>query len=884
MNKQITSLLLCFAMVFVMLATAVPAHAAGTVEFKMTADKTEASPGDTITYTVTMGAVSRFDSLKYKLVIPTGLTFVSGSGTLAPNLKTTLNCVDTAWTESTKVFYITMCSEGTGYTSANPTQLMTFQCKVDAGATGNLKVSFDINPNECYDSDYDNIAFSTVLAPVNIVAAPVPATGIGLNKSTLNLTVGENETLIATVEPIDTTDTVTWESSNSGVATVDNTGKVTAVSAGTATITAKAGSKSAICSVTVENAPCTHTNKTPVAEKASNCKDKGWDAYVKCDDCGQLFASDGTTEISAIPFRSLSTTHTGGTATCTQQAVCTVCHQPYGGFAHSYTAATKKAEALKTAGNCRDKAVYYYSCSDCGAVENNDTHTFEGDKDANTHVGGTSTVGASEPDHKNQVDGYTGDTKCLGCNEIIANGTSIPAGAHTPSSTWNSNETHHWKECTTMGCGVIIDGSKAEHSSTGANVATCQHKAVCDVCNVEYGALASHNPASDWTSDATGHWHACQTANCTEKCDFAIHTPDHTGHATEEYAIKCSVCDYVIEAQLAPRTPVTNIAATITAPELGATPDYHPVFTSTPADSVELDEITWYKIAIADFTGTYEDVWDEMETDEAFTTGYYYSVDMYFNPNDGYKLTESTTGTVNGKPHDSTYGNVFDEESSYDGAYLCGLFEPLAAEYTIDLPVSLAVKLTGDEKPGKETFKFEIYDLGCEDAAFEIVNDTVVVENLEFDENGAAFAGGIIKIKVIGEDQLCNLTEGFKVRMVKGTAKGWTYASEQWHVTPIIFEAVTDAAFYIGYDVREIVDGQISETSANGMSFTLGYEAVTEPGPTEPGPTEPGKPADPQSPQTGDSSLIGLWIALLFISGAGLVGTAIDSRKRRSAR
>ena len=187
------------------------------------------------------------------------------------------------------------------------------------------------------------------------------------------------------------------------------------------------------------------------------------------------------------------------------------------------------------------------------------------------------------------------------------------------------------------------------------------------------------------------------------------------------------------------------------------------------------------------------------------------------------------------------------------------------ADYTIDLPVSLFVKLTGDKKPAKETFKFEIYDLGVEDAAFEIVNDTVVLENLEFDENGVAFADGIIKIKVTGEEQLSNLTEGFKVRMVKGTTKGWTYASEQWYVTPVVYEGLADAAFNIGYDVREIVDGEISEIPANNMNFTVGYKAVTEPG----------------TPQTGDNSVMGLWIALLVVSGAG--ATAIYSRKRKSS-
>lgn len=186
-------------------------------------------------------------------------------------------------------------------------------------------------------------------------------------------------------------------------------------------------------------------------------------------------------------------------------------------------------------------------------------------------------------------------------------------------------------------------------------------------------------------------------------------------------------------------------------------------------------------------------------------------------------------------------------------------------DYILEMPVSIAVKLTGDKKPAKETFKFEIYDLGYEDAAFEIVNDTVVLENLEFDENGVAFADGIIKIKVTGEEQLSNLTEGFKVRMVKGTAKGWTYAAEQWYVKPVVYEGLADAAFNIGYDVREIVDGEISEIPANNMNFTVGYEAVTE----------------PETPQTGDNSVMGLWIALLVVSGAG--ATAIYSRKRKSS-
>ena len=206
---------------------------------------------------------------------------------------------------------------------------------------------------------------------------------------------------------------------------------------------------------------------------------------------------------------------------------------------------------MKSEGNCRDVAVYYYSCSACGKVENDDNHTFNGEKNANNHVGGTELVNQSEANHKTQTDGYTGDTKCLGCGVIIGYGQPNPAGAHTPAGVWSTNGTHHWKECSVVGCGVVIDGSQAEHSSTGANVATCQKAAVCDVCGVSYGTVADHDwNTSSWEKDATGHWHKCNTAGCTEKNAFAAHTPDHQGGATEEYAIKCTICQFEIEAQL----------------------------------------------------------------------------------------------------------------------------------------------------------------------------------------------------------------------------------------------------------------------------------------------------------------------------------------------
>jgi len=83
----------------------------------------------------------------------------------------------------------------------------------------------------------------------------VPVTGVSLDKTSITLTTGKSDTLTATVTPADATNkAVTWASDNTAVATVDQNGKVTAVSAGTATITVTTvdGNKTAACSVTVE--------------------------------------------------------------------------------------------------------------------------------------------------------------------------------------------------------------------------------------------------------------------------------------------------------------------------------------------------------------------------------------------------------------------------------------------------------------------------------------------------------------------------------------------------------------------------------------------------------------------------------------------------------
>ena len=428
MNKRITSIVLSLVMLFTMLATAVPVLAVKSVELKVTADTTSANPGDTINYKVSIGAVTDMGGLEFKLDIPSGLTVDDSSISIPDGLETIIDSDGPIIVPTSSNNYLWLYSaQLTGYTGTSDLVILTFSCKVDDGTTGTKTVS--IKEVVLIDQSVEDMPFNVTGADVNVTAAPVSVTGVTIDE-TLSVNIGQTKTPSFTVAPAEATNkTVSFTSDNPAVATVNaTTGEVTGVKKGTATITVKTadGNFTDTCTVTVS---CTHTNKSTVPAQDSTCTVKGWDEYKKCDDCGQLFDTSDV-EIDEIPFLNLAN-HTGGTATCTAKAVCSVCHQPYDDYAaHSYTAETKKAEALKTAGNCRDKASYYYSCAVCGNVEHNDAHTFEGDKDADTHVGGTSTVNASEPDHKNQVDGYTGDTKCLGCGQTTATGTTIPA-AHT---------------------------------------------------------------------------------------------------------------------------------------------------------------------------------------------------------------------------------------------------------------------------------------------------------------------------------------------------------------------------------------------------------------------------------------------------------------------
>ncbi len=540
----------------------------------------EGNPGDEVTITVALSNNPGICSIRLAISYNSNLTLtaVENGNIMSDNVfgkQLTANPYYVTWDESL----------GENDNTKNGT-LVTLMFKIsESTKAGDYPVSVSYRSGEIYNLDLDDVDFDIVNGKVIVksASAPVPVTSIELDKTETDFDKGDTVQISATVLPANATDkTLTWESSDESIATVDSNGFVTGVTNGTATITAKSkdGTVQATCTVTIN---CIHDSKTTHTEKESTCVEQGNDTYYTCDDCGKFFDADGVTELEVPPFRPLGN-HTGGTATCTDLAVCSVCGRTYGDYGvHRYTAQTESEEALKTAGTCSEKAVYYYSCSVCGACEHNDAHVFYGEKDTTIHDGETEIRNAKVATCCEN--GYTGDTYCKDCNAKIASGSAIPAtGNHVDADgKWETNGTQHWHTC--------YYGTQFDVASHTGGKATCTEKAKCSVCGVEYGEYGAHGeteiknakeatccengytgdthckdcdaklssgsviPATGhhtdadgkWETNGTKHWHTCYYGT---QFDVASHAG---GTATCTEKAKCSVCgaeygDYVEHA------------------------------------------------------------------------------------------------------------------------------------------------------------------------------------------------------------------------------------------------------------------------------------------------------------------------------------------------
>ncbi len=159
---RLMSCILCLLMLCSFLI--LPASAVGTTEFIVRTDKEILLPGDTITCTVSMGTVENLFGMKLKVAVPEGLTVVEESGVVGEDLATVLNAAKIEFVETTGVFLVGACE----YTSTSETVLFQFQCTVDEDATGSMEIFLDIDPENVFNIDYENIGYTVTTATVKM--------------------------------------------------------------------------------------------------------------------------------------------------------------------------------------------------------------------------------------------------------------------------------------------------------------------------------------------------------------------------------------------------------------------------------------------------------------------------------------------------------------------------------------------------------------------------------------------------------------------------------------------------------------------------------------------------------------------------------------------
>ena len=460
--------------------------ATGHVIMTVEADKQVANPGDVLTFTVYLEQTGHIASLQMWLDVPKGLTYVSGSGKVDSDIQGKLQTsFPITYTDSSRM--IVWADPSHCWSLTEKQRLIEFQCKVDETITGG-EYQVTLGELEFATLQWVEKTYEVKPAVVTVELPKVAVTGVTVTPTELKLTKkGEQAPLAASVLPANATNkNVTFTSNQPDVASVDSkTGVVTAGKNGTAVITVKTedGGYTATCTVTVDIAHVHSMETVPARE--STCTVQGNNQYYHCKECGNYYKDpDGKTQTTADAEKLALKPHTGGEATCTKKAVCTVCGQEYGDLAaHKFTKEVVEEKYLKTKGTCVDEAVYFKSCEVCGEAG---TETFLGEKDPANHVGETRLENQKEATC--QEKGYTGDKYCNSCGQLIEKGKETPLGAHNPASVWTTDEQSHWKKCQTKGCGNIFE--KAEHSG---GEATCTKQKVCEVCGVAYGNTNPEN-------------------------------------------------------------------------------------------------------------------------------------------------------------------------------------------------------------------------------------------------------------------------------------------------------------------------------------------------------------------------------------------------------
>ena len=158
--------------------------------------------------------------------------------------------------------------------------------------------------------------------------------------------------------------------------------------------------------------------------------------------------------------------HSGGTATCTQRATCTVCGAEYGdALGHDFTTSWT-----------HDDNEHWKQCSRCDKKDDVSPHTWD-----------NGTITTAPTCTKAGEETYS----CTKCDATKIE--PIPATGHSWKSDWTSDATHHWHECDNKNCDVTDNAGKNGYAEHSGGKATCKAQAVCEICKAGYGNPDQNN-------------------------------------------------------------------------------------------------------------------------------------------------------------------------------------------------------------------------------------------------------------------------------------------------------------------------------------------------------------------------------------------------------
>ena len=485
---------------------------------------------------------------------------------------------------------------GASYVTENENiKLEDGKIKPKAAHTGSEKAQLELVAVKDGSDTYRTLP-KTSLFYVTVTEAPViELTGVTVAPTKVNLDLNATYQLSAVKEPVNAAGSLNWESSNTGVATVDSTGKVTAKAQGTAIITVSCGDKKATCTVTVDH-------QHDYSGQSYLYLDPG-NHYQECK------AGDGY-NIQAHEFSAWTDNGNG-----THSRHCTVCKMT-GGSTYTETAEHTWVWVVDQEAALGQPGKQHEECTGCHAKRSENTEIPALRDYAVTVTGGTATVAAGTPitramegvevtvtaqapDGTHFVKWVVKAGGVTLANETSATTTFImPANDVTIEAEFAENPVESYTLTVIKGTASVAAGTpitdkieqntvvtvKADAPETGkvfdkwvvleggvtltdATKATTTFTMPGNAVKIEATykdapPSHTHSYGTDWKYDDTNHWHECE---CGDKADVAAHSAsewiiDTAATETADGAKhkECTVCKKVLETAPIPATGSTH--------------------------------------------------------------------------------------------------------------------------------------------------------------------------------------------------------------------------------------------------------------------------------------------------------------------------------------